>query len=198
MRRFLWLFSAAALLNCSDNTGPAGVPEAQLHFVRQDVLSPPLDSTVAHLWAKVSEGREVRISYQPPGGSAEEFLRFEVPGDALLRKPDGTAFQVGDSILITITVLDPTGLFQFRFEPSGLQFNPDHPARLKLHYINADRDFDDDGDVDSTDDAIEHLLDLWQREGSTGPWFRVGSVKFEELDEVDANILSFSEYALAW
>jgi hypothetical protein len=26
----------------------------------------------------------------------------------------------------------------------------------------------------------------------------VGSVKFEELDEIDANILSFTEYALAW
>jgi hypothetical protein len=52
--------------------------------------------------------------------------------------------------------------------------------------------------VDTEDVAIEHLLDLWRREGTTAPWFRVGSVKFEELDELDANILSFSEYALAW
>lgn len=197
MRRFLWLLSAAALLNCSDNTGPAIVPDAELHIVRQDSLAPPLDSMVVHLWAKVADGREVRISYQPPNDSAEDFLRFEVPGDALLRKPDGSAFQVGDSILITITVLDQTR-FHFRFEPAGLQFNPEHPARLKLQYFNANRDFDDDGVVDSEDDAIEHLLDLWRREGSTGPWFRVGSVKFEEQDELDANILSFSEYALAW
>ena len=197
MRRFVLICGAAALLSCSDTSGPSGIPDAQLHIVRQDTLAPPLDSTVVRLWAKVGAGREVRLSYQPPLDSAEDFLRFEVPGDALLRKPDGTAFQPGDSILITITVIDPTR-FAFRFEPSGLLFNPDHPARLKLYYYNANHDFDNDGVVDSADTAIEHTLDLWRREIATAPWFKLGSVKFEELDEIDANILSFTEYALAW
>jgi hypothetical protein len=192
------LFSAALLLlGCSDNTGPGGVPDTNLHIVLQDTLAPPLDSTVARFWAKVGEGRDVRIAYQPPADSAEDFLRFEVPGDGLLRKPDGTAFQAGDSILITVTVIDPAR-FAFSFEPTGLQFSSDHPARLKLHYFNANHDFDGDGDRDSADDAIEHVLDLWRREGPSAPWFRIGSVKFESLDEIDANILSFSEYALAW
>lgn len=188
---------AAALLSCSDNTGPGGVPDTSLHVVKQDTLAPPLDSTVAHLWARVGDGREVRIEYQPPADSAEDFLRFEVPGDALLRKPDGSAFQPGDSILITVTVLDPAK-FLFRFEPAGLVFSPDHPARLKLYYYNANHDFDDNGVVDSTDTEIEHTLNLWRRETTGAPWFQIGSVKFEELDEIDANILSFTEYALAW
>ena len=199
LRRFLFALSAVSvvLLACSDNTGPETRPDAELNIVLQDTLAPPLDSMVARLWAKVGDGRELRIDYQPSLDSAEEFLRFEVPGDALLKKPDGSAFQAGDSILITVTVVDPTR-FLFRFEPSGLQFNPEHPARLKIHYLNSNHDFNDDGGVDTEDDAIEHLLDLWRREGTTSPWFRVGSVKFEEVDELDANILSFSEYALAW
>src|SRR5881409_89393 len=115
MRRFLLICSAAALLSCTESTAP-GVPNAQLHIVQQDPAASPLDSTVARFWAKVGDGREIRIAYQPP--TDEDFLRFEVPGDALLRKPDGSAFQAGDSILITLTVVDPSR-FSVRFEPAG-------------------------------------------------------------------------------
>jgi hypothetical protein len=199
MRRLILALSAVVLLGCHDNTGPSGVPDAQLHVIRQDAGAPPLVGTQASFWAKVGDGREVRLEYQgaSPGVSGEDFLRFEVPGDGLMRKPDGGAFQPGDSILITLTVVDPVR-FLFQFEPSGLQFSPDHPARLKIRYLHSDHDFNEDGVTNAADDAIEHVLDLWRREGSAAPWFRVGSVKFEELDEVDANILSFSEYALAW
>lgn len=197
MRRLLLICSVAMLLSCSDSSGPSGVPDAQLHVVQRDTLAPLLDSTVARFWAKVGEGREIRLAYQPPADTGEDFLRFEVPGDALLRKPDGTAFQPGDSILITLTVVDPDR-FLVRFEPAGLVFNPNQPARLKFHYLHADHDFNGDGVINAADTTIEHTLDLWRRESPTGLWFRVGSVKFEELDEIDANILSFSEYALAW
>jgi hypothetical protein len=197
MRRLFLICSVAALLSCSDSSGPPGMPDAQLHVVQRDTLGPQLDSTVARFWAKVGEGREIRIGYQPPADTGEDFVRFEVPGDALLRKPDGTAFQAGDSILITLTVVDPNR-FLVEFEPAGLQFNPNSPARLKFHYLHANHDFDGDGDIDANDLAIEHTLDLWRRESIIAPWFRVGSVKFEALDEIDANIESFTEYAIAW
>lgn len=203
MRRLITVFAGVGLLACSDSNGPGGggggVPDGQLHVIKQDTLAPALVTARDSFWAKVSDGRELHLNYQgaTPADTGEEFLRFEVPGDGLLRKPDGTAFQPGDSILITVTVID-TARFQFRFEPSGLQFNPEHPARLKVRYLEANHDFDEDGDTDAADDAIEHILDLWRREGSGAPWFRVGSVKFEHLDELDANILSFTEYAVAW
>ena len=198
MRRFLLICGAAALLSCTDSTSP-GVPNADLHIVQQDSTAPPLASMQGSFWAKVGEGREIRIGYQPaePGDSEDAFFRFEVPGDALLRKPDGTAFQAGDSILITVTVVD-TANFLFRFEPSGLQFNPDHPAHLKIEYDHADHDFNDDGVVNAANTTIEQSLDLWRRESATAPWFRMGAVRFEELEEIDANILSFTEYAIAW
>ena len=199
MRRLFVAICAAALLGCNDSSGPQGVPDTQLHIVRQDNLAPALVAKRDSFWAKVGDGRELHLNYQGanPADTGEEFLRFEVPGDALLRKPDGSVFQVGDSILITITVID-TSRFLFRFEPAGLQFSSEHPARLKVEYFDANHDFNDDGVENAADSTIEHILDVWKREGPTAAWYRVGSVKFEELDEIDANITSFTEYAIAW
>lgn len=198
MRRLL---AAAVLLlaACGDNTGPGGVPDAQLHIVRQDSLAPPLIATQASFWAKVGDGREVHLNYQgaTPADTGQEFLRFEVPGDGLYKRPDGTVFQPGDSILITLTVVDPAQ-FLFHFEPAGLRFSLDHPARLKVRYFDAEHDFNDDGVEDSTDDAIEQTLDMWRRVAPGAAWFRVGAVHFEELEELDANILTFSDYSIAW
>jgi len=201
MRRMTVMAGALALvlLGCGDNTGPVGVPDAQLTIVRQDTLAPPLLTTTASFWAKVSDGREVRLNYQgaAPGEIGEEYLRFEVPGDGLYRKPDGSVFLPGDSILITVTVVDPAR-FHYEFQPSGLRFSPDHPARLKIKYLNGQHDFNADGVEDSEDVRIEGILDLWERSGPGALWFRIGAVKFEELDELDANILSFTEHAVAW
>ena len=201
MRRMTVMGGALALvlLGCGDNTGPAGVPDAQLTIVRQDTLAPPLLSTQASFWAKVGDGREVRLHYQgaAPGDTGEEYLRFEVPGDGLYRKPGGTAFLPGDSILITVTVLDPAR-FHYQFEPSGLRFSPEHPARLKIRYFDSEHDFNGDGVEAAEDVRIEGILDLWARSGPGASWFRLGAVKFEALDELDANIFSFTEHAVAW
>ncbi|MEX2155686.1 MAG: hypothetical protein WD773_02465 [Gemmatimonadales bacterium] len=201
MHRVIAGLLALALLGlgCSDSTGPDGRTDAELRIIRQDALAPPLIAYRDSFWAKVGDGRELVLSYQgaTPADTGEEFLRFEVPGDGLLRRPDGTLFQPGDSILITITVVD-SARFQFRFEPAGLQFNPDHPARLRIRYFDCDKDFDGDGDEDADDERIEQQLELWHRSATGGLWFSVGSVQFTELDELDANIRSFSEYAVAW
>ena len=198
MRRVWWIAAAVAMASCTDNTGP-GVPTAQVNIVLQDTLAPPLVATRDSFWAKVSDGREMTLFYQgnSPSDSGEEFMRFEVPGDGLYRKPDGSAFQVGDSILITVTVVDPAK-FLFQFEPAGLQFNPAHPAVMKLEYFNSNKDFNDDGVEDSTDAAIETELDMWYQATPTSLWYKIGGVKFEDLDEIEANIRSFSHYALAW
>jgi len=62
----------------------------------------------------------VRLVYQGSlaTDSGAEFLRFEVPADGLYRKPDGTTFGPGDSIRITVTVVDPKK-FLFEFQPSA-------------------------------------------------------------------------------
>jgi len=199
MRRLLYVLAAALTLTCAENTGPGGRDDTQLNIVQQDQAAPALLVARDSFWAKVSDGRELKLYYAGavPGDTGEEFLRFEVPGDGLLRHPDGRPFAVGDSILITITVVDPTR-FLFTFEPAGLLFDADHPARLRIRYINGEHDFNEDGVEDERDAEIESELDLWYRQNPTALWLKTGSVKFEELDEASANIRSFSQYALAW
>ena len=202
MRRLTWVLGTllAAYVGCTnDNTGPEGKLETELSFVRHDSLAPALVNPRDSFWAKVGDGREIRIRYEgeTPADTGSEFLRFEVPGDGLYRKPDGSSFAAGDSILITVSVVDSVR-FLVQFEPAGLRFNPEHPARLKIDYEHADHDFDDDGGLDPDDDAIEMLLDLWYQAVPGARWLKVGAVKFEELDELSANIFSFSKYAVAW
>jgi hypothetical protein len=201
MRRLLLAFVTLVMAGaCSNSSGPASpAPRATLNFVRQDSTYKPLLSTQGVFYAKVGQGRLVRLVYQgtTPTDSGAEFLRFEVPGDGLYRKPDGTPFAAGDSIQITVTVIDPKR-FQFDFQPSGLQFNPSDPARLKVEYHYADPDFNGDGIVDSSDATIEGLLSLWRREPPDSLWFQMAAVKSIELEEFDANVLGFSQYAVAW
>jgi hypothetical protein len=196
----LWFVSlVVAGLACESATGPIEVPEGQLHFVRQDVLAPPLLATRDSFYAKVGDGRELKLYYQGviPGDTGEEFVHFEVPGDGLLRRPDGTLFGPGDSVLITVTVVDPDR-FVFQFEPAGLRFSTEHPARIKVRYLLGEHDFDEDGDEDPIDLEIEQQLGLWHQAVPGGLWRQVGAVRFEELDEINANIASFSQYAVAW
>ena len=199
MKRVLSLLAAVVVVACTENAGPGGVVDNNLSIVRQDPTAPPLVTVRDSFWAKAGDGRELRMFYQgtQAGDTGEEFLRFEVPGSGLYRRPDGSAFQPGDSILITVIVLNPTQ-FLFEFEPAGLVFNPQNPAQLRVRYAHGDKDYDDDGDEDAADEEIETELDLWYRQNASALWFRVGSVQFEESDEIDALIRTFSQYAVAW
>ena len=200
MRRLLLAFVTLAMAACSNSSGPGNTPaRATLNVVLQDSTYKPLLSATGSFWAKMGEGRRVRLVYQgyAPTDSGAEFLRFDVPADGLYRKPDGTAFAAGDSIRITVTVVDPKR-FLFDFQPSGLQFNPSDPARLRVEYHHADPDFNGDGSVDSSDANIEGLLSLWRREPPDSLWFQMAAVKSVELEQFDADVLRFSQYAIAW
>jgi hypothetical protein len=200
MRRLLFAFMTLLAGACSNSSGPGSpTPRATLNFVRQDSTYKPLLSAQGVFYAKVGQDRLVRLVYQgsTPTDSGAEFLRFEVHADGLYRKPDGTPFASGDSIRITVTVVDAKQ-FLFDFQPSGLQFNPSDPARLKVEYHYADPDFNGDGMVDSSDAEIETIISLWRREPPDTLWFQTGAVKSVELEEFDADLLQFSQYAVAW
>ena len=175
------------------------MPNSQLHIVQQDTAAPPLLADSASFYAVVGQDRELRMYYQggSPGVAGQEFLRFKVPGDGLLNRPDGSVFQPGDSILIIIKVLDPTK-FAFDFQPTGLRFNPSDPAELTFEYLNSDHDFNNDGVVDAKDSLIQSQLDIWQRQPSDTFWTRLEASNFESYDELDAKVLHFTEHAIAW
>jgi len=135
-------------------------------------------------------------SFPTPGDEdGEKFLELEIDDETLLRRPDGSSFAEGDSILITVT-LDAGGRFIFDFQPSGLVFNPAEPAELKIRYVLGDDDFDGDGDVDDDDFAFEAQLAIWQREQSSDPFVRLPSIEIGD-DELKADLDGFTGFALA-
>ncbi len=179
----IWCVVAAACavaLACSDGTGP-GVLTTQLTFVEQSASAPPLAATQVSFWVKRGESQKGELFYE----TGDRFLEFRVNSGSLVRRPDGTTFAPGDSILITVTV-DPLR-FIAKFQPEGLEFHSDDPAELEVRYDKADSSFLD----------RERDIRAWRQERAGEPWRLVPSLQFEDLDELEIDVRGFTRYALA-
>jgi hypothetical protein len=192
MKPLLALCLLVVWAGCSDEgTNPDdGVRERDLTFLRfEDANAVTVRS--ASFWAVRGQDRRLEMSY----ASGEEFLRLEVDDNSLLRRPDGTLFVTGDSVLITVH-LDDMNRFIVYFEPSGLTFNPLDPAELRINYNYADPDLDRDGDEDAHDLELEANLRIWQQEQLGLPWLPLATLRIDE-DDLRANVLSFTGFAMA-
>jgi hypothetical protein len=190
----------AALAACGDDPTPpdnGGVVTADLQFIRPAPAAPPLVSNEVSFWAKKGEDREARL-YRAPGTSEDDdFVRLRVRKQSLLARPDGSLFANGDSVLITLKVIDPANLL-VEMSPSGLKFSPAEPAELKFEFDEADDDLNRDGTVNLEDNTLKTTLQIWKRETPTAPWTAL-AVRLEvELDEIEAELLSFTTYAVAY
>lgn len=183
--------------SATDNTNQQNSDEP--NFLRLAANAPALTTTTVSFWAKHGEDRRGEIDFVAPGGGPDgpEFLKFRVLPTSLAFKPNGAPFAAGDSILITITVVDLDRMI-FRLEPSGLRFSSSEPARLDLYYSQASQDFDRDGSIDDDDAAIETQLAIWKQEVIGGPWVKLGSIRDITIDEIEADITSFTGYAIAY
>lgn len=161
--------------------------------------APRIVNPVVSFWAIKGERSEAFMYYAKPGNRPDStvFVRFRVERNSLVNRPNGTPIADGDSILITMTLVDSVKL-EVGFEPSGLVFNPADPAILKMNYRETDPDYDDDGDVDSTDTAIPTIFAIWRRETPTSPWIRQTSTVARELNEVETAVGGFTGYVIAW
>jgi hypothetical protein len=199
MRRITVILAAGALVAaCSGD--PAGTaPRQQLNYLRAASTAPPLANPVDSFWAVKGQDRRIRIYYQPsaPGEDSSQLLELKVPQQSLLRRPDGTLFATGDSILIKVTVIDPVHLV-VQFEPSGLTFSASDPAQFKFEFGETDPDINDDGQVNATDDSLKTVLHLWRQETAADPWFQLSTNVDVSAEEVEADILGFTNYALAY
>ena len=168
-------------------------------FLRPAPDAPPLAKTAASFYAVRGENRQVRIMYhaRPGASDSTEFLRFEVPRQSLLRRPDGTLVAVGDSVLIRLTVIDTVRLI-VRFEPGGLLFAPDEPARLSMSYAETDDDINGDGVVDALDDALESLFQIWRQEKIGDVFEALASLLDKTREVVSASIPGFTNYAISY
>jgi hypothetical protein len=193
---------AGAAASCSDSSSPpddgGSKPPSELSVIHVAPSSTPLFSTTVSFYAKRGEQREGSISFQDAGGGeGEEYVRLRIDANSLLALPNGDAILPGDSVLITLSVVDPTEM-EFDLQPTGLKFSPADPAELKIHYDHADGDLNDDGVSNSLDDALERTLAIWRQENPGDPFVRLTSTLTIETDEATADLTGFSRYALAY
>jgi hypothetical protein len=167
-------------------------------FVVADPAAPAIANPVISFWAKRGRESEVFMYYQALPGETDssEFLRFRVRKRSLQNYPNGQPIAAGDSILITITLTDPVNLV-VNFQPSGLVFRAGEPAKLKMSYLEADDDYNQDGIVNNADLRAERKLKLW-RLHPPNPWTPQLSVLNRTLDEVETYVPNFTSYAIAF
>lgn len=151
-------------------------------------------------WAKAGADREGIIYFADSTdrrGRGEAFVRLRIRSRSLLAYPDGRAFLPGDSVLITMRVVDPDQIL-FEMQPSGLRFSSTRPAELKIEYLHADPDYNHDSTVDAEDASIQHALAIWQQEEDGGPFVPLGSVNLEDQQEIFVSVFGFSRFAIAY
>lgn len=168
-------------------------------FLTLDPNAPPLVSTTVSFYAVKGQDREAWLYYMPAAGETDssKFLRFRVRKKSLCNYVDGTPIANGDSVLITITVTDQDKQI-VNFQPAGLRFCKGRPAKLNLWYLEADHDFDQDGDIDGADAIYETNLRIWRQEGVGQPWIRMTTTLTVSLDETEADIKGFTNYVVAY
>ena len=198
VRTLFALLTLVATVGCSELFGPdePTVEDGDLTIIPVAPNAPPLTATEVSFWAVKGEHREVQIQYRYPNGGLGKCLRFVVPSNALLRHPDRRLVASGDSVQITVKVIDPE-LFLFEFSPNRLEFDPNQPARLEIRYQLAAQDLDRDGDVDADDAAIRSRFKLWKQERVGQGWQEVRSTRDDNTNEIQADITGFTRYALA-
>lgn len=197
-KAFSVVLAGLVLAGCDDSTRPDEklVPTEELVFARfSETVSLPVRDTSFVAYYGVDTRLELFTDPEPGEDSGDRFFEFRVGDESLLRHPDGRLFQPGDSVVIRVTI--PGDAFVFHLEPSGLVFDPAEPAELEIDYGEANPDLDDDGDTDEDDLDFERQLSIWKQEAPGDPWRRLGSVQVEDLDEIEAEITSFTGFALA-
>ncbi|MGE0555775.1 MAG: hypothetical protein AB7R55_20275 [Gemmatimonadales bacterium] len=206
LRRLGWLASLSfsiALGSCSDSTDPGGDGDDvkdpdELAFLQLPANHPPFFNTSTSFYAKIDRSSEAKLYFQEPGGGrGEEFAVLKIDSGTLLARPDGTPYGPGDSVLITMRIVDQS-LVQVELLPSGIRFSSSKPAELKLDYEETEGDLDGDGDHDDEDDTIETRLSIWRQENPGDPFVKIGTVKTEGARELKAFLTSFSRYAISY
>ena len=203
-RSLLAALLATTLVACSSDNftpsaddGPTEKSESLLSVISVPPTNLP-EATIVSFYAVKGKNSEQRLyTVKPDGSRDDEYLRFTLDDKSLLAHPDGTPFTNGDSVLITISVLDQSRMM-FQFEPSGLKFNPANPAELRISYAATGGDLDNDGDHDSADDSLEARLAIWRQETPGTPFQRLSSLISTSDHDVRANLTGFSRYAVSY
>jgi hypothetical protein len=163
--------------------------DEQLHFPPAADGAPTVANPVVSFYAKVGTDRTVRMYYHARPGATDSvvLVKFKVGKRSLLARPDGTRFADGDSVLITLTLVD-TARRVVDFQPAGLRFSSADPAELEMSYA----------ETEIADPGTLALLRIWKRERETEPWTSVATVLDAARSELAAPVFGFTGYAVAY
>lgn len=169
------------------------------HFLRADRNAPTIANPVIKFYAKKGQRRTVFMFYhaRPGHRDSTDLVRFRLREQSLLRRPDGTPIRAGDSVLITLRLVDPARLV-VDFQPAGLRFNPNDPPDLRIRWNETNSDINRDGVVNQQDEAIKPRLKIWRRESFSQPWMRTPSVVNVPDEECELDLTGFTRYAIAY
>lgn len=198
--RLLMVAALVVAAACNDSTAPADStsrPPTDLRLLSVPPGAPPLVTTQVSFYAVKGKTAGADIWYHAASGHTDslKFLEFRMGTGSLDKRPDGSVIASGDSVLITLTVADPTH-FLLDFQPSGLTFSATDQPTLKVSFAACGADLNYDGKVDAADQAIMDALSFWRQEAPFQPWFKVGSAVNQTVREVDAQLSGFTGYAI--
>jgi hypothetical protein len=194
------LLSLLVIGGCTETLVPTEIvelPPKPLIIAKVDEAAPKLIDTHVSFWAVRGEDRQVEINYEAtsPYGNGT-CLRFVVPALSLLRDANGNLIANGDSVRIEIRVVDASR-YLFEFEPSGVQFDPLNPARIEIRYTWLAADANGDGSIDARDSAYVSSLAIWRQERPDDPWTKLSVSRFNDIQEIHANVSVLTRFALA-
>jgi hypothetical protein len=169
------------------------------HFLQAKAVAPKIANPIIKFYAKNGQRRTVFMMYhaRPGRRDSTDLIRFRLRENSLLRRPNGTPIRSGDSVLITLKLVDPVNLI-VDFQPAGLKFNPQDPADLRIHWSETNPDVNRDGVVNQQDTALKQRIKIWRKESSTQPWVRTASLVNVPGQECELDLTGFTRYAVAY
>lgn len=186
MRKWLVpMLATVAIAGCSTADDPdVGVPQSSLHFLTPDSNAPGFTADTIRFYAVAGQDRSATMYYS----DSTPFATFDVPANALVNNPDGSAIAPGDSIQVTVAIADSSNLI-VGFQPAGLVFANGHPAQLTLSFAHASQHLSQGNEL---------KLSLWREEHPGDPWHKIPSNTRQDLQTVTGRVQGFTVYATAY
>jgi hypothetical protein len=183
------LLGAAA---CSSSSGGDPTkPADQLTYLHVAPTAPQLCSDSAGSYAVKGSGYEIALVFgtiDNPCPTGRDFLRLKLDNESLLKRPDGTPINDGDSVFISVVWAGGDSVL-FRLQPSGLQLDPTQPGELRIRYEETE---------EADDQQVLQQAAIWRQELPGDPFTQLPSTRHEDSSDIETLLNGFSRYAIAY
>lgn len=157
----------------------AAQKQTESTFLERAADAPEFDADVVTIDARAGRAAADTLRFANGEPFAALQLDAETMRNATLR---GVPVPRGTGVRITLARAS-RGRFVVEFQPSGLRFNPDAPARITFFHRHAN--------------PRRAALQLWKQESDDAAWERLPGAARTDAASVSAPIDGFTKYAVA-